>query len=119
MAHLLNGCHTEFGNFYSKRHNRIVNCLFDQLKFVDRRYGNYSNKNIESIMPKHRGILQLCNARKPNIVCYDPVAKSIDIVEITICCDLHFEQACNGRHEKYLHLLNVLENLGFKVKMHV
>ena len=24
MAHLLNGCHAEFGNFYSKRHNRIA-----------------------------------------------------------------------------------------------
>ena len=25
MAYLLNRCHAEFGNFYSKRHNRIVN----------------------------------------------------------------------------------------------
>ena len=57
MAHLLNGCHAEFGNFYSKRHNRIVNYLFDQLKFMDRRYRNYNNKNFESIMPEHREIL--------------------------------------------------------------
>ena len=28
MAQLLNGCHAEFGNFYSKRHNKIVNYLF-------------------------------------------------------------------------------------------
>ena len=45
--------------------------------------------------------------------------KSIEIVETTICYELHFEQALNGKHEKYLHLLNVLENLGFKLKMHV
>ena len=70
-------------------------------------------------MPEHRKVLQLCNARKPDTARYDPVTKSIDIVEITICYDLHFEQALNGKHEKYLHLLNVLENLGFKVKMHV
>ena len=119
MAHLLNGCQSEFGNFYSKKHNRIVNYLFDQLKFIDRRYRNYSNKNIETIMPEHSEILQLCNARKPDIVCYDPVTKSNDIVEITICHDLYFEQALSGKHEKYLHLLKVLENLGFKVKMHV
>ena len=96
MAHLLNGCHAEFGNFYSKRHNRIVNHLFDQLKFIDRRYRNYNNKNIETIMPEHREILQLCNTRKPDIVRYDPVTKSIDIVEITICYDSYFEQALMG-----------------------
>ena len=53
MAHLLNGCHVGFGNFYSKRHNRIVNYLFDQLKFIDRRYRNHNNKNIATIMPEH------------------------------------------------------------------
>ena len=89
------------------------------MKFIDRRYRNYNNKNIETIMPEHREVLQLCNARKSDIVPYDPVTKSIEIVEITICYDLYFEQALNGKHEKYLHLLNVLENLGFKVKMHV
>ena len=119
MGHLLNGCHAEFGNFYSKRHNRIVNYLFDQLKFIDRRYKNYNNKNIETIMPEHRKVLKLGNARKPDIVHYDPVTKSIEIVEITICYDLYFEQALNGKHEKYLHLFNVLENLGFNVKLHV
>ena len=40
-------------------------------------------------------------------------------MEIEICYNLYFEQALNGKHEKYLNLLNVLENLGFKVKMHV
>ena len=68
-------------------------------------------------MLEHHKILQLCNARKPDIVCYDQITESIDIVEIIICYDLYFEQALNGKHEKYLHLLNVLENLGFKVKM--
>ena len=110
MAHLLNGCHAQFGNFYSRRHNITVNYLFGQLKFIDRRYRNYNNKNIETIMPKHRQILQLCNARKPDIIRYDRVTKSIDIVEITICYDLYFEQALNREHEKYLHLLNVLES---------
>ena len=69
-------------------------------------------------MPELREVWQLCNARKPDIVRYDPVTKSIEIVEITICYDLYFEQALYGKHEKHLHLLNVLKNLGFKVKMH-
>ena len=102
IARLLNWCHAEFGNFYSKRHNRIINDLFDQLKFIDRRYRNY-NKNIETIMPEHRKVLELCNARKPGIVRYDPVTKSIEIVEITICYDSYFEQAVHGKYEKYRH----------------
>ena len=36
-------------------------------------------------------------------------------MEITISNDLYFEQALNRKHL----LLNVHENLGFKVKMHV
>ena len=59
MVHLLNGCHAEFGNFYSKRHNRIVTHLFNQLKFIDRRYRNYNNTNIKTITPEHREVLQL------------------------------------------------------------
>ena len=61
-------------------------------------------------MPEHCKILQLCNARKPDIVRYDPVTKSIEIVEITIGHDLYFEQGLNGKHEKYLHFLIALEN---------
>ena len=64
MAHLLNGCYGQFGNFYSKRHNRIVNYLFDQLKFIDRRYRNCNHKNIETIMPEHREVLQLLQRKK-------------------------------------------------------
>ena len=97
----------------------IINYLFDRLKLIDRCYRNYKDKNIETIMLEYHKVLQLCNARKANIVCYDPVTTSIEIVEITICYDLYFEQVLNGKDKKYIHLLNVLENLGFTVKMHV
>ena len=50
-------------------------------------------------MPKHCEVLQLCNARKPDIVCYSPVTKSIKIVEIAIFYDLYFKQALDGKHE--------------------
>ena len=88
MVHLLNGCHVEFGNLYGKTHNRIES--FWSVKIIDRRYRNYKNKNIETIIPEHRKVLQLCNARNPDIVRYDPVTKRIEIVEITICYELYF-----------------------------
>ena len=89
------------------------------MKFIERRYRTYNNKNSETIMSEHREVLQLCKARKPDIVRYGPVSKSIEVVEITISYHMYFEQALNGKHEKNLHLLNVLENLGFKAKMNV
>ena len=63
------------------------------MNIIDSRYRNYNNKNIETIMPELREALQLCNARKPDIAGYNPVTKSIEIVEITICYNLYFEQA--------------------------
>ena len=39
MAHLLNGCQRTFGNFYSRRHNRIVKFLGNLLESGRRRRG--------------------------------------------------------------------------------
>ena len=36
MAHLLNGCQVSFGNFYSRRHDRIVDHLYEYIKKADR-----------------------------------------------------------------------------------
>ena len=119
MAHLLNGCHTEFGNFYSRRHDRIVNYLYDQIKSVDRRYRTYNNKNIETILPENRERLLLSNCRRPDIIRFDSINRNIEIIEITICYDLYFEQARISKKEKYIPLVNALESLGYFVKMYV
>ena len=57
------------------------------MKFIERRYRTYNNKNIETIMLEHREVLQLCKARKPDIVRYGPVTKSI--VRFLIICTLN------------------------------
>ena len=99
MAHLFNGCHREFGNFYSKQQKRTVNHLFERLKSVDKRFKNYNNENIETILSKHEEILLLRDCRKPNIVLYDQITTNIDIIEVTICYDFYFEQAQNSTNE--------------------
>ena len=68
MTHLLNGCHAEFGNFYSKRHNRIVKRLFNQLKFIDRRYRNYNNTNIKTITLEHRKYYNYATQESPTLL---------------------------------------------------
>ena len=74
MAHLLNGCQREFGNFYSRRHNRIADYLYEQFKTIDRRYKTYNNKHID-IIARHHERLVLCNNRKPDILLIDPVTR--------------------------------------------
>ena len=61
----------------------------------------------------------LCNNRKPDIVRTDPVTRNIETTEVTICYDLHFQLARNGKIEKYTLLVHALVQLGNKVKLHV
>ena len=119
MAHLLNGCKREFGNFYSRRHNRIADYLYGQFKIIDRRYKTYNNKHIDTIIAQHRKRLVLCNNRKPDIPQTDLVTRNIEIIEVTICYDSHFQLARNGKIDKYALLLTFLVQLGFNVKLHV
>ena len=119
MADLLNGCQREFGNFYSRRHNRIADYLYEQFKTIDRRYKTYNNKYIDTIVAQHRERLVLCNNRKPHIIPIDPVARNIETIEVTICYDLYIQLPGNGKIEKHRPLVNVLIQLGYKVKLHV
>ena len=119
MAHLLNGFRREFGNFYSRRYNRTADDLYEKFKTIDRRYKTYNNKHIDTIIAQHRERLVLCNNRKPDIVRIDPVTRNIETIEVTICYDLHFQLARNGKIEKYTLLVHALVQLGNKVKLHV
>ena len=55
MAHLLNGCQRTFGNFYSRRHNRIVKFLGSLLESGRRRRGRVRIElNCETVFPRLR-----------------------------------------------------------------
>ena len=97
MVHLLNGCQREFGNFYSRRHNRIANYLYEQSKKIDRRHKTYNNKQIDTKIVQHRGRLVSCNNRKPDTLRMNPVTRNIGIIEVTISYDLYFPLARNGK----------------------
>ena len=119
MAHLLNGCQLMFGNFYNKRHNRIANYLYEKLRTIYKHLTTYNNKLMETIFPEHCDILLTYAFRKPDIVIVDPIRKSIDIIEVTICYDLYFDLAQNTKIEKYDPLKNVLMQLGYAVNLYV
>ena len=184
MAHLLNRCQKEFGNFYSKRLNRIADYLQKQFKTIDCKYKTDNNKHNNTIIAQHRQrlVVMMKNCfcgmvgqwkvfslsssqdhcqrslqswisdmpkagfepkqnlrsdlvkwscavvitttpqhhnRKPDILLTDLVWRNIEVIEVTVCHDLYFKLARNGKFENYTLLIYVLAQLGYKVKLHV
>ena len=96
MAHLLNGFQKEFGNFYSRRYDRIADYLYEQFKTIDHLYKTYNNKHTDTIIAQHCKRLVLYNNQKTDILRIDLVTRNIKIIEVTICYDLCFQLARNG-----------------------
>ena len=91
IAHLFNGCR-EFHNFCSRRHDRIVGKLFDEIKLIlCSRKKLYTNKLLETLLPEYREELTLLQQQKPDIVIIDEISRDIIIAEVTVCFDLYFE----------------------------
>ena len=119
MAHVLNGCQVTFRNFYNKRHNRVADEIFENLKDIDRNYTVYNNKNIETIFPCYREELKQLPHRKPDIVRIDCIKRICPIIEITVCYALYFDTAYKSKNDKYTPLKNELTKLGYDVTIMV
>ena len=81
-AHVLNGCHV-LENFYSARHNRIVDEI---LKFVNPlkiRFRLHKDQYINTVIPDidFGEIMR----RRPDIIIFDMINKTCVIVEVTVC----------------------------------
>ena len=88
IAHLLNGCFTQFGNFYSRRHNRIVDRLAAFIKLVKPRVPVYVDKMAETIFSEFKTELSEIRNRKVDIVLVDKSERSCYLVEVKVCFDL-------------------------------
>ena len=51
IAHLFNGCISTFSNFYSRRHNRIVEMVREFISEASRNKNVYSERNTETLFP--------------------------------------------------------------------
>ena len=116
MAHLLNGCR-EFHNYYNRRHNRIADKIADEIKQSCPRSRVYSNKMLETVFPEFHDQLVLFPQRKPDILVIDPLLKSCIVVEVTVCFDLYFGYAFDGKCERYEPLCNFLRERNWNIKM--
>ena len=113
-AHVLNGCPI-LKNFYSARHNRIVDKILEFVKPLKRRFRSYKDKLINTIIPTI-DFSEIIH-RRPDIVVIDMINKTCVIVEVTVCYDLYFVQAFNAKKVRYTPLCDILTSNGFDVKL--
>ena len=116
VAHLFNGCIRTFGNFYSKRHNRIVGILHDLLK-RGCRFRIMVEKNSETVFPQLRDQMKLSPHRRPDIFVLDEILKTCFIFEVTVSFDLYLEYAHVSKLTKYESLVECLKENGYKVEL--
>ena len=114
MSHVLNGC-KEFNNFYSWRHDRIVDKLVDELKLIIQPKLISVNKLCESVFPHLKEKLKGISHRKPDIVVL--LENTCYIIEVTVCYDTYFEYAYNGKVDRYGMLLECLNTNGVEAKL--
>ena len=113
-AHVLNGCHV-LNNFYSARHNRIVDEVFKFVHPLKRRFRFYKDKFINTIIPDiDFSEIKHC---RPDITVIDIVNKMCIFLEITVCYDLYFDLAFAEKTRRYTPLCNILSANGFRVKL--
>ena len=117
MAHLLNGCIKTFGNFYSRRHNRIVEKIATYLRNCRCRYRIYQEKQSESIFTPLRIELLDIQHRRPDIHLVDEVSKSCILIEISVCYDIYLDYANQAKKERYSPLVDCLKKNGYDTKL--
>ena len=67
MAHVLNGCIHHFKNYYSRRHDRIVEIISNFIKESIRRYRIHIDKHSTTVFPLLRDQLESIEHKKPDI----------------------------------------------------
>ena len=117
MAHVLNGCIHHFKNYYSRRHDRIVEIISNFIKESIRRYRIHIDKHSTTVFPLLRNQLESIEHKKPDIHVVNHLEKKCFIVEITVCYDLCLEYARNTKYEKYKSLVECLSKNGYDVEL--
>ena len=113
-AHVLNGCHV-LKNFYSARHNRIVDEVFKFVKPLKRIFRFHKDEFINTVITDID--FGEITHRRPNIIVIDMVNKTCAIVEITVCYDLYFDLAFEEKKRRSTPLCDNLSANGFGVKL--
>ena len=114
VAHLMNSCR-KFHKFYSRRHNRIADKIFEVISGSLSGFQFHASIFAESLLTEYGAELRRITHRKPDTVIVDNQSRKCIILEVTVFYDLYFEQALKTKEERYQPLCSLLQSLCWDV----
>ena len=118
IAHLLNGCFPTFKNYYSRRHNRIMNKISEYICNTRNDITVYIDKFSDTIFPNIKEQLIRIEHRRPDIIVLHN-RHQVNIIEVTVCYDLYLDTAYDAKVTKYQELIGCLRKNGLEANLHV
>ena len=116
VSHIINTC-PHFKNIYQKRHNRIVDLIFDKIRFLS---------HCEHIQLFKDCVLKPCMVEseneqfthphnRPDMFTIDKELKHVIITEISVPFDAHIDRCYNEKFNKYIPLSRELDEMGYRL----
>ncbi len=118
VAHLMNSC-KKFKDLYSKRHDRIVDAVYQKMRRYNQTSVFFVNRMAETAFPDLRTELQQMNNRKPDLLEIKSNKKECEIIEVTVCFDLYMSESYRSKETKYQQLKNILDQNGIKTNIRI
>ena len=118
-SHILNGC-TKIQSFYIERHNRIVDLIFDKVKYHGAKNNlSYFKEKLltPSLFMYDESFRFISNAIKPDIVTIDYDLKEVKIIEISTPFDAFIDTTYQSKFDKYFPLTLEISNFGFTAEI--
>ena len=95
----------------------ILNKIAESIKENKPRTRILSNLLAETIFPEFQEEIKQIFHRKPDIVILNRIRRQCTIVEITVCYELHLENAYQEKVRRYKELCDYLERHEFSVQL--
>ena len=96
VAHLMNSC-KRFKDLCSKRHDRIVNAVYQKMRQCHETSDFFCSRMTETAFSDLRTELQQMNNRKSDIIEIKSNNKVCEVVEVTICFDLCMPESYSSK----------------------
>ena len=92
----MNSC-KRFNDLYSKRHDRIVDAVYQKMHQCNQTSNLFCNRMAEAAFPYLRIKLQQVNNRKPDIIEIKSNNKNCEIIEMNVCLDLYMSESYRNK----------------------
>ena len=123
VSHILNGC-TRFYLHYQKRHNRIVDIIYEKIKSANKYCKIFKDSIIKPSMFCTENVFNaqndnsfLTEGTRPDIVTIDDEAKKVIITEISVSFDTFMGECFQGKFDKYFPLALEINALGYHTEI--